>query len=184
MSRNNQCCFCQKVLKAMHILMSLLVSLSDFLRIQYLSNSCKTWQNEGIGSITWNMQNGKNEDKKEGKTRNCQWPCTIYLIFITNTNNISVEKFVLWRYFRFLNVTDMEKSEVSPHMEKFLNSPHHRCGQIWNFSTSCMCVMWRMSPHKCKIYFVLLYNRFCHNLRCFVAKYVLLWFAHFCVEKI
>ena len=84
----------------------------------------------------------------------------------------------------FLNVTDMEKSEVSPHMEKFLISPHHRCGQIWNFSTSCMCVMWRMSPHKCKIYSVLLYNRFCHNLRCFVAKYVLLRFAHFCVEKI
>ena len=140
MSRNNQCCFCQKVLKAMHILTSLLVSSSDFLRIQYLSNSRKTWQNKGIG---------KNEDKKEGKTRNCQWPCTIYLIFITNTNNISVEKFVLWRYFRFLNVTDMEKSEVSPHMEKFLIHPHHICGQIWNFSTSCMCVMWRMSPHKC-----------------------------------
>ena len=114
----------------MHILTSLLVSSSDFLLIQYLSNSCKTWQNEGIGSITWNMQNGKNEDKKKGKTRNCQWP------------------------------------------------------QIWNFSTSCMCVMWRMSPHICKIYSVLLYNRCCHNLRCFVAKYVLLRFMHFCVEKI
>ena len=104
MSRNNQCCFCQKVLKAMHILTSLLVSSSDFLLIQYLSNSCKTWQNEGFGSITWNMQNGKNEDKKKGKTRNCQWP------------------------------------------------------QIWNFSTSCMCVMWRMSPHKCEIYSVLFYK--------------------------
>ena len=95
MSRNNQCCFCQKVLKAMHILTSLLVSSSDFLLIQYLSNSCKTWQNEGIGNITWNMQNGKNEDKKEGKTRNCQWPWTTYPIFVTNTTNISVEKFVM-----------------------------------------------------------------------------------------
>ena len=44
--------------------------------------------------------------------------------------------------------------------------------------------MWRMSPHICKIYSVLLYNRFCHNLCCFVAKYVLLRFTHFCVEKI
>ena len=41
-----------------------------------------------------------------------------------------------------------------------------------------------MSPHICKIYSVLLYNRFCHNLCCFVAKYVLLRFTHFCVEKI
>ena len=105
----------------------------------------------------------QNEDKKEGNTRNCQWPCTTYLIFVDNTTNISVEKFV---------------------MEKFIISPHHRCGQIWNFSISCMCVMWRMSPHKCKIYAVLLYNRFCHDLHCFVAKYFLLQFAHFCVEKI
>ena len=72
----------------------------------------------------------QNEDKKEGNTRNCQWPCTTYLIFVTYTTNISEEKFVMWRNFRFLNVTDMEKSEVSPHMEKFPISPHHRCGQI------------------------------------------------------
>ena len=52
------------------------------------------------------------------------------LIFVTNTTNISGEKFVMWRNFRFLNMIEMEKSEVSPHMEKFLNSPHHRCGQI------------------------------------------------------
>ena len=87
------------------------------------------------------MQNGKNEDKKEGKTRNCQWPCTTYLIFVTNTTIISVEKFAMWRYFRFLNVTDMEKSEVSPHVEQFQIYPHDRGGEILNFSTYGMCVM-------------------------------------------
>ena len=80
----------------------------------------------------------------------------------------------MWRNFRFLNMTDVEKSEVSPHVEHFQMYPHDRGVEISNLSTYVMCVMWRMSPHKCKIYSVLLYNRFCHNLRCFVAKYVLL----------
>ena len=41
-----------------------------------------------------------------------------YLIFVTNPTNISVEKkFVMWRNFRFQYVTDVENSEISPHVE-------------------------------------------------------------------
>ena len=65
----------------------------------------------------------------------------------------------LWRKICYMekiqisNVTDVEKSEVSPHVEKF---------QILH-----MCLMWRMFPHLC----------------CFIIKLVLSRFVHFCVEK-
>ena len=60
----------------------------------------------------------------------------------------------MWRNFRFLNVTDVEKSEVSPHVEQFQIYPHDRGGEFLNFSIYGMCVMWRMYP--CKIDAVLL----------------------------
>ena len=41
-----------------------------------------------------------------------------YLIFVTNiTNEICGEKIVMWRKFKFICVTDVEKSEISPHVE-------------------------------------------------------------------
>ena len=51
------------------------------------------------------------------------------------------EKSVMWRNFRFLNVTNVEKSEVSPQVEQFQIYPHDRGGEILNFSTYGMCVM-------------------------------------------
>ena len=61
----------------------------------------------------------------------------------------------MWSNFRFLLMTDVEKSEISPHLA---------CGN-------------------CKMYAVLLSNWFYYNLRTFVAKSVLMHFTHFCVEK-
>ena len=51
------------------------------------------------------------------------------------------EKSVMWRNFRFLNMTDVEKFEVSPQVEQFQIYPHDRGGEILNFSTYGMCVM-------------------------------------------
>ena len=36
---------------------------------------------------------------------------------------------------KFLQMTDVEKCEITPHVEKFQNSPHLSCIEIWNFST-------------------------------------------------
>ena len=47
----------------------------------------------------------------------------------------------MWRNFRFLNVTGVEKSEVSLHVEHFQIDPHDRGGEILNFSKYGMCVM-------------------------------------------
>ena len=92
-----------------------------------------------------------------------------YLIFIINITKYTYleTKSVMWRNFRFLNMTDVEKSEVSPHVEHFQIYPHDRGVEISNLSTYVMCVMWRMSPHR-------LSNWFCFNLRCFVAVYAVL----------
>ena len=41
-----------------------------------------------------------------------------YFIFVTDPTDISVEKkFVMWRNFKFLCTTDVEKSKISPHVE-------------------------------------------------------------------
>ena len=41
-----------------------------------------------------------------------------YLIFVTDPTDISVKKkCVMWRNLRFLCMTDVENSEISPHME-------------------------------------------------------------------
>ena len=64
--------------------------------------------------------------------------------------------------FKFLHITDVEKSDVSPHLTRVW------CGE-------CLYI--------CTRYAVLLKNWFCRDLRCFVAKSVLLQFTHFCVEK-
>ena len=76
----------------------------------------------------------------------------------------------MWRNFKFICMTDVEKSDISTHVELFQISPHERSGEIWNFSTSGMCMMWRMSLYM-------------YTLGCFVAKSVLSRFTHFCVEK-
>ena len=42
------------------------------------------------------------------------------LIFVTDiTDYIRGGKSVMWRNFRFLNVTNVEKSEVSPHVKQY-----------------------------------------------------------------
>ena len=41
-----------------------------------------------------------------------------YLIFVTDTRTVSVEKkSVMWRNFKFLYITDEEKSKISPHVD-------------------------------------------------------------------
>ena len=41
-----------------------------------------------------------------------------YLIFVTDTRTVSVEKkLVMWRNFKFLYMTDEEKSKISPHVD-------------------------------------------------------------------
>ena len=41
-----------------------------------------------------------------------------YLIFVTDTRTVSVEKkSVMWRNFKFLYMTDEEKSKISPHVD-------------------------------------------------------------------
>ena len=53
------------------------------------------------------------------------------------------------------------------HVEKLQISIHDICEEIGNFSTSGMCVMWRMFPHR-------------YNLCCFVVKSALSRFTLFC----
>ena len=41
-----------------------------------------------------------------------------YLIFVTDTRTVSVEKkSVMWRNFKFLYMKDEEKSKISPHVD-------------------------------------------------------------------
>ena len=41
-----------------------------------------------------------------------------YLIFVTDAPTVSVEKkSVMWRNFKFLYMTDEEKSKISPHVD-------------------------------------------------------------------
>ena len=41
-----------------------------------------------------------------------------YLIFVTDTRTVSVEKkSFMWRNFTFLYMTDVEKSKISPHVD-------------------------------------------------------------------
>ena len=127
-----------------------------------------------------------------------------YLIFVTNiTNEICGEKFVMWRIFRFFCMTNVEKSEISPHVEYFKKSPHDRCGKkltflhmLSNFKFHYLTDVEKSEvfPHLarvrcgdclyiCTCYAILLKIWFCHDLRCFVAKSVLSRFTQFCVEK-
>ena len=54
-----------------------------------------------------------------------------YLIFVANiTNEICGEKFVMWRNFVFICMTDVEKSEISLHTKYLKISPHDTCGEI------------------------------------------------------
>ena len=40
------------------------------------------------------------------------------------------KQLVMWRNFRFQYMTDVEKSEISPHVEEFPIFPHNRCEEI------------------------------------------------------
>ena len=54
------------------------------------------------------------------KCQNCflKIQCGAYLIFVTDTRTVSVEKkSVMWRNFKFLYRTDVEKSKISPHLD-------------------------------------------------------------------
>ena len=68
----------------------------------------------------------------------------------------------MWSNLKFLHMTDVEKSEVSPHLACVW------CGE-------CLYI------YTC--YAVLSKNWFCCDLRRFVAKSVFLQLTHFCVEK-
>ena len=60
--------------------------------------------------------------------------------------------------------------------------PFERCGEIWNFSTSGMCEMRRMSPHvwdSCVFVVTLVLSQFTH----FCCKFVLSRFTNICVRK-
>ena len=94
--------------------------------------------------------------------------CHLYHLYIGGGKSI------MWRNFIF---PDLEKTAVSPHVDKLKKIPHDRGREIRNLST---CV-WRMSPNMsnlCCFVIKLVYR----DLRCFVAKYVFLRFTHFCVE--
>ena len=91
----------------------------------------------------------------------------------------------MWRNLKFLCICHAKKVQMSPHV---------KCREIWHLSTLIMCVMWRMSSNHtqymlfccnlccfCQIFF---FYQICRNLRCFVAKSVLLRFTRFHVEKI
>ena len=105
------------------------------------------------------------------------------LIFVTNiTNIISGEKIVMWRNFSFPCMTIVGKLKISPHVEKFQMSPHDRCREIWN-SPHMACVWCRKRCHICKIYAVFLKKSVLWKFTHFDAKFILLQFLHFCVEK-
>ena len=71
----------------------------------------------------------------------------------------------MWRNFRFLCKEDVLKSEISPYVKNFQNFFTRPMWKISYFSTSVMCVMWKMSLNM-------------YNLCCFVVKLVLLRFTH------
>ena len=85
-----------------------------------------------------------------------------------------------------LHICHVETFQIPPHDRYIWNYPHQSGGEIWNFSTSIMCVMFRIFPPTlwfestmCTICGVLSQFRlFCCNLRCFVAICALL-----CGEK-
>ena len=82
--------------------------------------------------------------------------CGVFLNFSTWQMWSNMKFLHMWSNFIFLHMTDVEKSEISPHLA---------------------CVWCRKCLHICTIYAV------CYNLRTFVTKSVLLRFTHFCVEK-
>ena len=94
------------------------------------------------------------------------------------------KKYVMWRNLKFLSITDVQISKISPHMEKFQMSPHDTCGKNLKFSTSGMCLMQKTLPYmqnichflEKKINFVKMYS-LCREIH-FVAIHGLL-----CGEK-
>ena len=55
--------------------------------------------------------------------------------FSTSVMRRNLKLLHTWRKFRFLHICHVERCEITPHMEKFQNSPHLSCIEIWNFST-------------------------------------------------
>ena len=74
---------------------------------------------------------------------------TSYPIFVHTTGGTCGEKFAMWKKFRFLHITYVEKSEISSHLacRGSSDSPHDKDREIWHFPTSFMYLMWRMSPN-------------------------------------
>ena len=69
---------------------------------------------------------------------------------------------------------DVEKSEISPHVEWFQISSHDTCGEIWN-----------LLQHMYKLwYFVAFYTVLFLRFTQFCRKIDLLRFTRYCVEKI
>ena len=102
-----------------------------------------------------------------------------YLIFVTGTTGRTRgEKSVMWRNFKFLYLTDVEITEISPHVESFESSPHDICGAIWNILhyQQIMCTIYGVLSHFillcCKISFIWIYAVLSQNR--FVAIYALL----------
>ena len=83
----------------------------------------------------------------------------------------------MWRNFRLPNVTDLEKTEVSPHVDEFKISPHERGGKIRNLPM-CVC---GGCLQICKIYVFLVLSQF--TLFCCKIWFVAIH-AHLCGEKL
>ena len=117
-------------------------------------------------TLTQYSPNGPNSpNKKVANTDYIPHICHMYHIW-----DVRKKKIGLWRNSRFLYAWQMWGNLRNLHMRRnFEISPHDQCGEVSNFSTSGICVMWRMSPQM-------------YNLCCFVQKSVLSQFTLFCHE--
>ena len=111
-----------------------------------------------------------------GPPKLCQIYEEAYLIFVTGTRVINVEKnSVMWRNFSLTaEIVPLKCGENLSHGEI---SPHEKCGDK---SVNIMCTIFDVLSHFmlfcCKIFLLC-------DLRCFFAKSVLSWFTRFGVEK-
>ena len=78
--------------------------------------------------------------------------------------------------FKFLHMRDVEIPKIYPHVEKFQISPHCRSQHV-------ACVWCKNVNTNAKFMLFFIKSVFFCNLRNFVAKSVVSWFTHFCVEK-
>ena len=99
-----------------------------------------------------------------------------YLIFVTYfTYEICGEKIIMWRNFRFLCTTDVEKSEISQHFQNFISWSMWRNQKKFHLWHVCDVEIVSTNVKCCKINFFAIYavlsqNQFCRNSRTFVWR--------------